>query len=195
MPELPEVETVKRILESKLTGATINQIEILNQKSFVGDLNQILHQKIVGFSRLGKQLSIHLENKKILLVHLKMTGQLIFTPSLSKRGKGEISAMGHPTKDMYTSSLPNNSTRVVFHLSFPQKRESILYFNDQRKFGWIKIMTKAELLESQKNIGLDIIDPSFTFDYFYSQLQKTSRPIKVTLLDQNKFAGIGNIYA
>jgi len=70
-----------------------------------------------------------------------------------------------------------------------------LYFNDQRKFGWVRLLTKTELVEVQKNLGLDIFDPQFSSQYLYSQLQKSHRPIKVVLLDQSRFAGIGNIYA
>lgn len=187
MPELPEVEVVKFFLEDKLLGQTITNLEILNPKSFIGSRLSVLNQKIVSFSRTGKQLSIHLSNKLILLVHLKMTGQLIYLPSLSKRDKREI--LGHPTKDS-NQSLPNKSTRIIF--SFGKAR---LYFNDQRKFGWIKLLNNAELVKTQTNLGYDIFDARFTPRYLFSQLQRTSRPVKVTLLDQHFFAGIGNIYA
>ena len=185
MPELPEVEVVKLFLESKLLGQTISKIEILNPKSFLGDPKLVEGQKIVKFTRLGKQLSIHLSNQLILLVHLKMTGQLIF---------GDL-VFGHPTK-----TINPKSTRIIFHFSPPSSRgvpagQGVLYFNDQRKFGWIKLFTPTDLLEFQKNLGYDIFDPRFSPKYLYSQLQRTSRPIKLALLDQHLFAGIGNIYA
>ena len=190
MPELPEVETVRLFLDQHILGKTISRIEILNPKSFVGDPELVEGQTIISTSRLGKQLSIHLKNDLILLFHLKMTGQIIVLPALSKEGReaGRVS-LGHPTKDAF-DSLPNKSTRVVFTFSDGTK----LFFNDQRKFGWVKLLNKAELVEAQKNVGIDALSPEFTDDYFYHQLQKTSRAIKLVLLDQSKFAGIGNIY-
>ena len=180
MPELPEVEVVKLFLEQKLLHKTISKLEILNQKSFLGVSKKVLNQEIVKFSRIGKQLSIHLSNKLILLVHLKMTGQLIY--------QGFI--LGHPTKDSLLP-MPTKSTRLIFIF----KDKSKLYFNDQRKFGWIKLLTPTELSESQSNLGLDIFDSKFSPEYIYSQLQKSRRSVKIILLDQNYFAGIGNIYA
>lgn len=183
MPELPEVEVVRLFLESKLQDKTIKNIEILNPKSFIGDANDALGQKLVFFARQGKQLSLHLGNGLLLLFHLKMTGQVIFIDK-SK------TVLGHPTKDSQ-DQLPNKATRVVFTFS----DNSHLYFNDQRKFGWIRLFTQDLLVNFQSKLGVDIFDPLFTVDYFYQQLHKTSRPIKLALLDQEKFAGIGNIYA
>jgi len=180
MPELPEVEVVKLFLEQKLLHKTITKLEILTPKSFVGNPEFIEGQKIIKFSRIGKQLSIYLSNKLILLVHLKMTGQLIYD--------GYV--LGHPTKDAF-SSLPSKSTRLIF--TFDDK--SKLYFNDQRKFGWIKLFNQAELVEAQSNLGLDIFNPDFSPKYIFDQLSKSRRPIKIILLDQHYFAGIGNIYA
>lgn len=180
MPELPEVEVVKLFLEDKLLHLNISQLEILNSKSFVGDPQKVINQEITKFSRTGKQLSIYLSNSLILLVHLKMTGQLIYDGFV----------LGHPTTDS-RQPMPTKSTRIIFTFSDASK----LYFNDQRKFGWIKLLTPNELVESQKNLGYDIFDPKFSPEYIYSQLQKSHRPIKIMLLDQKYFAGIGNIYA
>jgi formamidopyrimidine-DNA glycosylase len=118
-----------------------------------------------------------------------MTGQLVI---------GDY-VLGHPTKDA-TKNLPNKSTRLIFHFSPPSSRgvpagQGVLYFNDQRKFGWVKLLNNAELVEAQSGLGLDIFDPKFTPQYLFNQLQKTSRPVKLVLLDQHFFAGIGNIYA
>ncbi len=180
MPELPEVETVRLFLDSHILNKTISNIEILNTKSFVGDPKLALNQKIISTSRLGKQLSIHLKNGLILLFHLKMTGQIIIGDSV----------LGHPTPKENKSHLPNKSTRLIFTFSDSTK----LFFNDQRKFGWVKLFTQTELKNFQKNVGVDILDSAFTNNYFYNQIQKTSRAIKLVLLDQSKFAGIGNIY-
>jgi len=181
MPELPEVEVVRLFLDSHLIGKTISDLKILNPKSFIGNPQKIIHQKITKITRIGKQLSLCLDNNLILLFHLKMTGQIIL---------GEF-VFGHPTPKEDKSSLPNKSTRLVFTFSDGSK----LFFNDQRKFGWVKLFTINELADSQKNLGLDILSSKFTPEYFYQQIQKTYRPIKLVLLDQSKFAGIGNIYA
>lgn len=203
MPELPEVEVVKLFLEQKLLRKTIIKLEILNPKSFIGKPELVEGQKIIKFSRIGKQLSIHLSNKLILLIHLKMTGQLILFPSLSREGSGvgldqRGVLMGHPTKDAF-SRLPNKSTRVIFHFSkigaALADAQGVLYFNDQRKFGWVRVYSSKELKLFQSNLGLDIFDSKFSPKYLYSQLQKSRRPIKIVLLDQHYFAGIGNIYA
>lgn len=191
MPELPEVEVVRQFLDQHLIDKTISQLEIITPKSFIGDSKLVENQKIIKTSRLGKQLSLYLENNLIILFHLKMTGQIIVLPALSREGReaGRVS-FGHPTKDAF-GDLPNKSTRLFFTFSDGSK----LFFNDQRKFGWVKILTKSELVEAQQNLGLDILDSKFTSKYFYNQLQTTSRPIKLVLLDQTKFAGVGNIYA
>ena len=176
MPELPEVEVVKLYLEQKLLHQTITKLDILTPKSFIGNPELVEGQKIIKFSRLGKQLSIYLSNNLILLVHLKMTGQLIYGGLM----------LGHPTP-----TVNPKSTRLIFTFSDKSK----LYFNDQRKFGWIKLLDQTELVESQKNLGLDIFDSKFTPAYLFSQLQKSHRPVKTLFLDQHYFAGIGNIYA
>ena len=80
MPELPEVEVVKIFLEDKLLNQKIISLEIFNKKSFIGNVDDVINQKIIKFSRIGKQLSVHLSNGKIMLVHLKMTGQLLYLP-------------------------------------------------------------------------------------------------------------------
>ena len=181
MPELPEVEVVRLFLDSHLVGKTISNLEIITPKSFIGNPKLVVGQKIISTSRIGKQLSLHLKNGLILLFHLKMTGQIIMDGSI----------FGHPTPKEDKSFLPNKSTRLFFTFSDKSK----LFFNDQRKFGWVKLLKQSELVEAQKNLGLDILSPKFTPKYFYQQLQLTSRPIKSVLLDQSKFAGIGNIYA
>lgn len=176
MPELPEVETIRRFLQPTIIGLTIKKIDILTPKSFVGNPKLAEGQKIIDISRHGKQLSFHLSNNLILHFHLKMTGQIILVPPLSRGGPegGGVS----------------KSTRVIFYLDGGE----ILFFNDQRKFGWIKIISNDELAESQSHLGRDLLDSGFSLKYFTSQLN-SRRPVKLVLLDQSRFAGIGNIYA
>lgn len=184
MPELPEVETIRRGLENNLVGKTFSNLEIISPKparsggSFVGDPKILIGKKIISLSRIGKQISIHLSNNCLLLIHLKMTGQLIYFPLSSKGDKRGI---------LY----PNKYTRLIF--TFTDK--SHLYFNDLRRFGWIRLIKAENISDLQKNIGIDLLDDKFTLDYFSSVLKSSKKPIKNLLLDQSKFAGIGNIYA
>ena len=184
MPELPEVEVVRLFLDKHLISKTISNLEILTPKSFIArpELAEgVIGQKIIKTSRIGKQLSLHLQNGLILLFHLKMTGQIIFGHSI----------FGHPTPKEDQTHLPNKSTRLIF--TFSDKTQ--LFFNDQRKFGWVRLLDQAELAEAQNNLGVDILSPKFTPKHLQQQLKTTSRSIKLVLLDQSKFAGIGNIYA
>ncbi|MBI2465230.1 bifunctional DNA-formamidopyrimidine glycosylase/DNA-(apurinic or apyrimidinic site) lyase [Candidatus Shapirobacteria bacterium] len=185
MPELPEVEVVKIYLEDKLLHQQIASLDILNPKSFIGDQSLVVGQSITSFSRVGKQLSIYLKNGYIVLVHLKMTGQLVLVNNSAR------TVMGHPTKDSLSSSLPSKSTRII--LKF--KNNFTLYFNDQRKFGWIQTFDPKSLATFQSSLGHDIFSENFTADYLFHQLHRSSQAVKVVLLDQHYFAGIGNIYA
>jgi formamidopyrimidine-DNA glycosylase len=132
MPELPEVETVRRGLDRLLVGRQILDVEVYNPKSFQatdGDAVAFLKDaKVVRARRRAKVLIIDLSSNYSLVVHLKMTGQLVF------RGD-EAWAAGHPT-DSFVADLPDRSTRIEFVLSGGAK----LFFNDQRKFGWVKVL-------------------------------------------------------
>jgi formamidopyrimidine-DNA glycosylase len=188
MPELPEVETIKLSLEKKVIGLTITNLEVLNPKSFQGYPQKTIGQIIIKVWRRAKNLGIDLSNGTTLLIHLKMSGQLILEGE--KRFVG-----GHPTKDML-ATLPNNSTRVVFILSDNSK----LYFNDQRKFGWIKQLKTAEtdFLKGEvfKNLGPEPLEKDFTKEILKTNLLKhKNTPIKIALLDQSVVSGVGNIYA
>ncbi len=186
MPELPEVETIKLGLQSKIVNSKIIKVQILNAKSFQGNPNLVEGHKITDIFRRAKVLGISLDNETTILIHLKMSGQLIF------EGKGKFIG-GHPTKDMF-GALPNKSTRVVFSFSGGSK----LYFNDQRKFGWIKIIENSKLRIDNflQKLGPEPLHNKFTWQLLKENLLKhKSLPIKVALLDQSTVSGIGNIYA
>jgi len=186
MPELPEVEIVRLVLTPKLKSQTITGLKILTDKSFLGNPKKLINQKIVRLSRHGKQLSIHLSNRHILLVHLKMTGQFIYQGHHRQK-----TILGHTTPTLKQKPLPNRSTRLIFTFSDKSK----LFFNDQRKFGWIRLLTVSQVKKFQTILGPDLLSSQFTPAYFYRQLQLSSRPVKNLLHDQSRFAGIGNIYA
>jgi len=205
MPELPEVETIKRQLNDVLVGQNIKRISVLRTKSFSGNKKNIINQKIVGIDRKAKNLIIQLNNNQSLLIHLKMTGQLIYQKLKIKNQKliskqkfadnkkhfnlnGRIIG-GHPSKDWF-NSLPSSHTRVVIKLS-----KGTLFFNDMRVFGWIRIVTSDQLAAIRQSLPPDVVDREFNAKYLTRVLKNTSLNIKTALLNQQKMGGIGNIYA
>ena len=182
MPELPEVETITKQLNEVLVGQRIIKVEVLSRRSFGGKEGDVEGKKILGVNRKAKIAIINLGGL-YLLIHLKMTGQLIY-----RQGKKNV-AGGHPTAD-WVNELPSKHTRIVFNLS-----KGKLFFNDQRLFGWVKVVDEEGLKREFKNYGPDVIDKSVSQEYLYNILQKTRRAIKVVVTDQAKIAGVGNIYA
>lgn len=201
MPELPEVETIKLGLKKKIIGLKIKQITVLNPKSFQADVKLLNNKKILNINRLAKVLCIDLVGDISLLIHLKMSGQLVLVNSSKLKVQSEERLIGgHPTKDMMSFDLPNKSTRVIFELenyTLPAQRYT-LFFNDQRKFGWIKLVESSKLKVQSyiKDLGPEPLEKSFTWQVLKRQLQKRLKtPVKVAIMDQQIISGIGNIYA
>jgi formamidopyrimidine-DNA glycosylase len=141
-------------------------------------------KKILDLDRRAKMLIIHLSDQISLVVHLKMTGQLIFVPK-----KGQIITGGHPTKDVQT---PGKHTRLFFSFNDGSK----LYFNDLRKFGWVKILDEKLKKYIETGVGIEPLSKNFTLTNLKEIFNKyKNRTIKQILLDQKLIAGIGNIYA
>lgn len=191
MPELPEVETIKIGLAKLLPGKKIKTVEHNWEKSFPNskaDVKQfLLAATVKDVNRRGKALIISLSTNYSLVVHLKMTGQLVFV------GPAERFGAGHPT-DSLIGKLPDKSTRVTIGFS----DGSNLYFNDQRKFGWMLLIPTPEVVNIDffKKLGPEPLESAFTAKDFRSRLQKRQNTsIKVALLDQTIVAGVGNIYA
>lgn len=189
MPELPEVETIKRGLTGFIKGARIKRVTVLCEKSFIGPKEVVLEQKIKDIRRRGKALLIDLENGITMMIHLRMTGQLIYRNADAKSDDDNF-AGGHPTDSFFTE-LPNKQTRVIFELD-----GGTLYFNDQRKFGFVKLIETGEV-ENDKFIKTLAKEPwDLTVEEFKENLMHhKSAPIKATILDQKVIAGVGNIYA
>lgn len=185
MPELPEVETIKRQLKDKIIGKKIIDIEVRKQKLFQGKVNDVVGSKIVGVDRRAKMLVIDLDNNKHMLFHLKMSGQVIFRNKEGKFGGG------HPIPK-FDTSLPGKMTHVIFTLD----NQSHIYFNEQRQFGWIKVMNDDELKKEFGKYGIEPLSREFTFAKFKELVLKRKRSqIKPVLMDQALIAGVGNIYA
>ena len=184
MPELPEVETIKVGLQKRIVGLKVTKIQINSPKTFIGNPNLVQGKKVLKGWRRAKILGMDLD-KLTLLFHLKMSGQLVWI------GKSRFIG-GHPTQDM-VDSMPNKHTRVIFSFS----DGSHLYFNDQRRFGWVKVI-EGDLadLGYLGDLGPEPLEKSFTWQILKQNLLRhKSMPIKVVLMDQSVVAGVGNIYA
>lgn len=243
MPELPEVETVRLGLIRLIPGLKIKSVSSDNPRSFPNakaDVDQFLiGSKIIGVRRRAKVLIIDLDTQYSLVIHLKMTGQLVF------RGKESFGA-GHPTGSLI-GQLPDKSTRVVICFEKDEKRAGsesnarkgrsteqdvkmyddastggpdkavdqkrwqgfglgpksgqcgpALFFNDQRKFGWMRLIPTLQIedLDFFKKVGPEPLSADFTSKVFIERLMRRKKSnIKAVLLDQTVLAGVGNIYA
>ena len=182
MPELPEVETIRRGLSRFIVKKTLKNTTILCDKSFQGTPT---NGTVKNIRRFGEALVIDLDNQQSLMIHLRMTGQLIYDDNSRERY-----AAGHPS-DNFTAALPNKQTRVILEFD-----SGTLYFNDQRKFGFIKVLPTAEV-EQDTFIKKLAPEPwNMSADDFYAKLQRHKNScIKPTILDQTIICGLGNIYA
>ena len=192
MPELPEVETIRRGLAATIVGQTITDVETLHHKSFVTPPEQIdkhvIGATILGLDRRAKVLIIQLSGGFSLLIHLKMTGQLVLVETNGYRYAG-----GHPSKSM-ANALPDKSTKVIFSLG----SGASLYFNDQRIFGWIKLVKNEDVDQDAliARLGPEPLTEAFELPKFSAVLaRRKGSPIKAVILDQSTVSGIGNIYA
>ncbi len=189
MPELPEVETVRLGLQRLLPSKRIASVWFDTEKSFpnaTADVESFLiGAQITNVERRAKVLIINLSTDYSLLVHLKMTGQLVFV------GKERFGA-GHPN-DSLINPLPDKSTRVSLDLG-----DAVLYFNDQRKFGWVRLLPTVEIpnIDFMKKLGPEPLSSDINAKLFHERLaRRVGTTIKAALLDQSVIAGVGNIYA
>lgn len=236
MPELPEVETVRRGLQELIVGKIVRSTETIDSpKSFPNNPDDVaaflIGASITAVRRRAKVLMIDLSSGYTLVIHLKMTGQLVYVGSLSAAttSKAPVSAResrdesresrtaqpdrvrnseiatadasnpelrfgaGHPT-DSLIGRLPDRSTRVIIEFA----DNSHLYFNDQRKFGWVKLYPTIEVpnIDFMKRVGPEPLESSFTADDFIARIRRRNgTTIKAAILDQTVLAGVGNIYA
>ena len=191
MPELPEVETVLVGLNELIVGKKIKSVKKDWLKSFPNNNSlvnkHLIDAQIISLKRRAKVLIINLSSDYSLMVHLKMTGQLVFMDKKKRFGAG------HPT-DSLISRLPDNSTRVIVSFNDGSK----LFFNDQRKFGWMKLVKTDELMDSDfiNSLGPEPLSEDFSWPALKERLNiRPNAAIKAVLLDQKIIAGIGNIYA
>jgi formamidopyrimidine-DNA glycosylase len=190
MPELPEVETVRRGLSSLIIKRSIKTVIYDTPKSFPNDPQSVqsfmLQSTVLAVRRRAKVLLIDLSTNYTLVIHLKMTGQLVYV------GDTRFGA-GHPN-DSLINVLPDKSTRVTIEFA----DASFLYFNDQRKFGWMKLIPTDEVpeMDFMRRVGPEPLEDDFTASQFTERFKRRANTsIKAALLDQSVVAGVGNIYA
>lgn len=174
MPELPEVENIVRELRRKIKNKILRDIVvrfpgiIFPVRTFASELRG---RKVADVTRRGKLIIVELSGGKYLLVHLKMTGQLIFNQSLATK-----------------------HTHVIF--KFKDRTE--LHYNDIRKFGFLSVVNEKglkKIIEERFNFGPEPLENTFSLEEFSAKLRKRNAPIKTLLLNQTILAGVGNIYA
>ncbi|ACX52156.1 formamidopyrimidine-DNA glycosylase [Ammonifex degensii KC4] len=171
MPELPEVETIRRQLAEKVIGARIKRVEVRRAAVMtnpIPGLDLLSGKTITGVSRRGKWLWLSLEGDLALLFHLGMTGQLVWEE------EGE---------------LPPH-THLLIELDRGRLR-----FTDFRRFGRVRLGKSEEIRDYlEEKLGPEPLSPAFSVSYLKNALARSRRPIKALLLEQKAVAGLGNIY-
>jgi formamidopyrimidine-DNA glycosylase len=189
MPELPEVETIRADLEKKILHKKIVKVEVLLPKIVKNKpyffKNNLLGKSFSRLDRAGKLLLFALGSGKFwLLIHLKMTGQLIY------QKKNKITIGGHSFSRL-DKILPNKYSYVIFIFQDGAR----LFFNDLRQFGYIKLVSKSEKELIVAKYGIEPLQQNFTEENFINIFKKKKTILKALLLNQQLIAGIGNIYA
>jgi len=182
MPELPEVETIRRDLNGLIVGKKIVEITTDSPKQVKPSLAEV-KKAIVGvevkkIGRRAKILFIFLSSGQVLAIHLKLTGRLL------------VRKKGAPKDDWQHIVI-----RLRDQSSSIKKSELELRFCDLRKFGWVRLINSDQLSVISDQLGIEPLTPEFNLEKFSQVLQSSSRPIKIVLMDQKKIAGVGNIYA
>lgn len=175
MPELPEVETIKRGLSQRIVGLKITDVTYDAPKMLLPNpktiLAAVVETKIVKVDRRAKLILIYLSNGNILVIHLKLTGRLVIR----------------------TKKTPPDEWQ---HVVFKFEGGSELRFCDLRKFGFVRlVIDDKELEELLSEFGPEPLTSEFTKEKLGEILRRTTKPVKLLLIDQEKIAGVGNIYA
>ena len=189
MPELPEVEVVKRSLQTKLLNLVINKVKIIDSslryKVNKYQISKLTGSKIKKIERRSKYLIFWTDNDLIILTHLGMTGKFFFIDKSKKKFKTSFYYSLQDSKD-------NKYDKIVFFLQNNQK----LIYNDVRKFGFIKVFDKKnyDKISHLKKLGPEPLEKSYNFYYLKNYIIHRKRTIKEILMDQKCVSGLGNIY-
>ena len=189
MPELPEVEVVKRSLESKIQNKIIKKVKIndikLRYKLNIKKISQLNNLKIKKIERRSKYLLFHFDKPIIMLVHLGMTGKFFFINENKKKFKTSFYYNLDEAKDQ-------KYDRVIFFLKNRQK----FIYNDLRKFGFIKLLSKNKIDKNPHliSLGPEPLSKYYNFNYFKNYIYQRKKTVKDLLMDQKFVSGLGNIY-
>lgn len=203
MPELPEVENLRVGLNRTIVGQKIHHVEIRKPKLVSGkgtlrvaslrEKNKFIRgatgENFVSVERRAKNLIFKLSHGKIILAHLKMSGQFVYKP---KSHKLKAVSGGHPI-ELSEKQLPNKHTHLTFEL-----KSGTLYYNDTRMFGYLLYYPDMKTFEAQNHFGMYGLEPlskQFTTKYLFEALKNKKGKIKAVLMDQKIVTGLGNIYA
>lgn len=189
MPELPEVETVKRVLEPQIRGliitnVTVKRPEITAYPDAEEFCRLVTGQTVSHMERRGKFLIIHLRSHDRIILHLRMTGCLLLTPA-------DLPEEKHTHIIFSLSGSPENA-------SVPEKAPALeLRFSDMRRFGrfWLLRENEADTYTGIEKLGIEPFDDALTPAYLMNHFGKCRKTVKECLLDQSVIAGIGNIYS
>lgn len=192
MPELPEVETARRIVERELAGRAISAVDLRLPKLFrdseIPDPAALIGHVVIGARRRAKVLTIDFDGDLSLMVHFKLAGQLaVIHPN------GVRAVAGHPIPKP-DGDYPHKATHFELHFA----DGTIAYFSDIRQFGWYRLMPTEHVEDviEQFDFGPEGTGPAaITTAQLFTALQRRSIPIKQAILDQSVVAGVGNIYA
>ena len=210
MPELPEVQTTVDGIKKVANGQTIidawtdynspfhsQNDNIKNPVYFKKFKSEIVGEKIIGSSRRAKNVLIHLSNKKTILLHMKMTGHVMYGKYIFDKNKKKDPWV--PEKNIGALADPfNKFLHFVITLSDSSKSPHQLVLSDMRKFAKVTLLSTDKLENSAElqHLGPEPLDSDFTFDVFKDRiLKRKNGKIKTVLMDQTLIAGIGNIYS
>lgn len=191
MPELPEVETIRQDLARVLREKGVVRVAVCKAKLVRGGrpasfARRLRGKRIRTVRRRGKLLIFVLDDPDLfLLIHLKMTGQLIF------RGKRRFIGGGHGYPLVGREELPNKYTHIIFYFA----DGGVLFFNDMRQFGYVQLVDEQALARVERAYGVEPLSPAFTPAALRAVLAGRGAALKSVLLDQRWIAGLGNIYA
>jgi len=193
MPELPEVQTIvsqlkTKVLQRAFVGVWSDAKSLVKGQSFESFAAQIKGRKILRVERLGKNILFYLSGGKIMLLHLKMTGHLLW---------GKWEKIGNKWVSIGKGPLRDDWTNQFIHVMFFLDKKGMLALTDIRKFAKLEIFGEKDLLEKKElQIGPDPLSAKFTYPVFKAALMhKPNGKIKQVLMDQSVLAGIGNIYS
>jgi formamidopyrimidine-DNA glycosylase len=202
MPELPEVENLRLGLEKNILNQQILSVKVQKPKLVSGKgtlrtaslvkvkefIKGITGERVTSIERRAKNLLFRLSHGKIILAHLKMSGQFVY-----KAKNNTVTVSGDHPIELSETMLPNKHSHIILTLE-----KGTLYYNDTRMFGYVLYYKDEKSFEKENHFKLYGVEPfskDFTSTYFFNSLKNKTGKIKVVLMDQKIVTGLGNIYA